>query len=79
MVNDLSTLTDVAEIIAPRHRGVIGLNLEGGLGVDLRFAEDASVLVLTENLPEPEDSHQMAGRGVRSFADKEAHIYYVGA
>lgn len=46
--------------------------------MDLRFSEDAVVVIVSETPPNPEDTKQMVARGSRSFDSFEGFLFYVG-
>jgi hypothetical protein len=68
----------IRELISSTSRGIIGLPIEGSVGLDIRFKEDAAVVIVSKEPPHPEDTKQMVARGARSFNGYEGYLLYVG-
>ena len=60
-------MIDLQANAATISKGVIGLSSWLGIGTDIRFPDDAHVVIRAESLPDAEEARQMISRGVRSL------------
>ena len=58
--------------------GVISLPEQFSFGVDIRFTQNAAVVILAEKEPEAEEVRQMVARGNRSIGTFEGYLFFVG-
>jgi hypothetical protein len=54
------------------------LPFEYAAGIDIRFKQDAVVVIVAKELPEPEMVWQMACRGTRSLGTIESIVFTQG-
>jgi hypothetical protein len=59
-------------------RGVLSLSDDYIIGVDIRFAIEATVVIVRENMPDRETIAQMSARGVRTIGEIVSHLFIVG-
>lgn len=76
--NDFSALQAVQDEAQAYNSGLIGLDPMFGVGVDIRFAADALVVIVAKELPDSEFCRQMVARGVRSMRGQEGVVFTQG-
>ncbi len=63
-----------AKTAAGNTRGVFSLSDDYIIGVDIRFAIEATVVIARENMPDRETIAQMSARGVRTIEEIISHF-----
>lgn len=69
---------DVQDCAEQYSRAVISMPLEYGIGTDIRFKEDAMVVVANEEMLDSELIKQLISRGVRSLGKQEGRVFAIG-
>ena len=75
---DDRALAEVQDEAPDYSKGVVGLANEYGVGIDIRFQQDALVVIIQEHAPDYETCRQMVSRGVRSFGPQEGTLFTQG-
>jgi hypothetical protein len=78
VVNTTKDVEDARLVCRKSSKGILFLNQEFRVGVDINFAEDDYVVILSDEHLEGEEVLQMLGRGSRAGNKYFSDIYYVG-
>lgn len=57
---------------------MVGLHQDFGVGIDIRFQQDALVVIIAEKIPDSELCRQMVSRGVRSLGPIDGMVFTRG-
>lgn len=78
-MKDPKQLVTLGGTVWEKDRGIVFLTDQFGVGADIKFKEDAYVIVISEQAPTKELLIQKLGRGSRACGDYRGRLFVIGA